>query len=182
MQWLFLAILFGASFRSIAEETLVAPEYRIKAAFLYNFAVLTEWPARAFDSPKQPLTIGVLGKDPFGRILEETMRGKTIHGRKIAIARYKTVEQIEHCHLLFISSSEGKQVEEILALLARQPILTVSEIDRFNYKGGVIWLQKEKDEIKFRIRRAVANKAELKLSSRLLALAINAHGKSKGGG
>lgn len=181
MRWLWLAIFLGASFSSVAEDTLVAPEYKIKAAFLYNFAVLTEWPDTAFDFPKQPLTIGVLGKDPFGRTLEKTMRGKTVHGRKIEIARYKTVEQIEHCHLLFISSSEEKQVEEILTRLAGRPILTVSEIDRFNYKGGVIWLQKQEDQIKFRIRRSAARKAKLKLSSRLLALAINATPPNRAG-
>ncbi len=181
MRWFVLALLFGATLQSVPAQTLAAPEYKIKAAFLFNFAVLTEWPTNAFASEKAPLKIGVLGKDPFGRLLEDAMRDKNIHGRKIEIKRFKQLKDLETCHLLFISLSEEEHLEEISALLAKQPVLTVSEIDRFNFRGGLIWLIKEKDEIKFRIRKGKVRENGLKLSSKLLTLAINADPKPKGG-
>lgn len=175
MACLLLAILWGASLRvAVAAQTLSAPEYKIKAAFLYNFAVLTEWPTNAFKTAETPLTIGVLGKDPFGRVLEETVKGKKIHGRKIEIERIDESDDIDACHLLFISSSAEANVEKIISALVKRPILTVSDIDRFNYRGGMIWMKKEKDEIKFIIRLAVVREAGLKLSSKLLALSVNA--------
>lgn len=173
--------MLGASLLPVAAQPLSAPEYKIKAAFLYNFAVLTEWPTNAFKSPTSPLVIGVLGKDPFGRVLDETMRGKRILGRKIVIKRLEKGDrnEIEKCHILFISSSEESCVEEISSPLKKLPILTVSDIDRFNNRGGIIWIKKENDEIKFRIRRNLADEATLKLSSKLLALSINASVKNK---
>jgi uncharacterized protein DUF4154 len=178
--WLAFVFLWNASLPLALAETRVAPEYKIKAAFLYNFAVLTEWPAKAFDSRKSPLTIAVLGKDPFGRILEETMKGKRISGRKIQIKRYKRVDDLDDCHLLFISSSDEESLKSIFSTLGKRPILTVSEMDHFNHQGGMIWLQKQNDEIKFRIRRSVVQGAGLKLSSKLLALSINGAPKKKG--
>lgn len=173
---LFLAIVLGASLPAKAAENFSAPEYKIKAAFLYNFIVLTEWPTNVFKSAKTPFRIGVLGKDPFGRVLEETMKGKIVHGRKIEIDRISGKDDagLKTCHLLFIAHSEESHVEKIISSLEKLPILTVGEIDRFNYRGGMIWLKKEKEEIKFRIRRGTAQEANLKLSSKLLALSINA--------
>ena len=76
--------------------------------------------------------------------------------------------------MLFIAKSEEERLEKIFALVVKHPVLTVGEIDRFNYKGGMIWLMKEGDEIKFRIRRALVQEAKLKLSSKVLALSVNA--------
>lgn len=170
---LIFASLLGANLWHAAGDTLSAPEYKIKAAFLYNFAVLTEWPTNAFHSTNAPLVIGVFGKDPFGRILDDTMMGKRIQGRKIKIERFEKTAAITNCHLLFISSSEEPRLQNIFSLLTKRPILTVGEMDRFNFKGGMIWLQKENDEIKFRIRREAVREAGLKLSSKLLALGVN---------
>jgi hypothetical protein len=175
---LVFVFLWNASLPTAFAQTLAAPEYKIKAAFLYNFAILTEWPTDAF-SKKDHLIIAVIGKDPFGRILDETLKNKTIGGRKIDVQRYKRVEDIGDCHLLFISSSEDEHLEAILAALGQRPVLTVSEIDRFNYRGGMIWLRKEKDEIKFRIRQSATRGANLKLSSKLLALSLNNAPKKK---
>jgi hypothetical protein len=172
-RWLVVVLAFGTAFQ-VRSESLSAPEYKIKAAFLYNFAVLTRWPSNALESAKSPFVIGVYGKDPFGRVLEETVRGKTIHGRKIEIARFKETNELSRCHLLFISLSEENQIQSILSSLGNRPVLTVSEIDRFNFHGGIIWLKKEGAEIKFQIRLASARKSGLVLSSKMLRLSTNA--------
>jgi hypothetical protein len=157
--------------RAAAAEELTAPETKVKAAFLYNFAKLAEWPTNTFTNAATPLTIGVLGSDPFGPVLEEVTKGKTINGRAIVIARYDNVADVGGCQLLFISVSENGHLPAILAKLASQPILTVGDTPQFAVRGGVIGLIKREGEIHFEINRAAAARAQLKLSSKLLRLA-----------
>lgn len=181
IRWLFFAALLSATSCLAQAETLVAPEYKIKAAFLYNFTKLTEWPTNMFVSSNAPIVIGVIGKDPFGRLLDDTVKGKIIQGRKIVIERFNEPGSgLAKCHLLFIAKPEEERLAEIFSLVATRPVLTVSEIDRFNYKGGMIWLVKKEDEIKFRIRQSLVRESGLTLSSKLLALAVNATAKQKG--
>ncbi len=151
-------------------QTLTAPEYKIKAAFLYNFAVLTEWPGHAFASDETPLIIGVLGKNPFGEFLEETLKRKTVYGREIILKKYERATEVKDCHLLFVSTSDQQRVAEIISSLDARPILTVGESEAFQEAGGMIRLFKEKDEIRFFINRAAGQRAGLKFSSKLLAL------------
>src|SRR6186997_69105 len=75
-------------------------EYGLKAVFLYNFCRFIEWPPTAFSSPTEPFTIGILGRDPFGSLLEEAVAGETYHGRPIQIDRYRNTREIGRCQLL----------------------------------------------------------------------------------
>jgi hypothetical protein len=178
--WLVFAAFFGAGLGVAHAQTLVAPEYKIKSAFLYNFVKLTEWPTNAFVSSNAPISIGIIGKDPFGDVLEDTVKDKVINCRKILIQRFEELDKgFEKCHLLFIATTEEERLEKILALVAKQTVLTVSEIERFDYRGGMIWLIKEGDEIKFSIKQAAVQEAGLKLSSKVLALSVNAQTTSK---
>src|SRR6266403_2891136 len=77
-------------------------EYQTKATFLYHFAEFTEWPAEAFADKDSPIVVGVLSADPFGRSLDQTMRGQSVRGRRLAVERYRRVEDIKKCHILFI--------------------------------------------------------------------------------
>jgi hypothetical protein len=83
-------------------------EYQIKAVFLYNFALFVEWPPGAFSDSRTPIVIGILGRDPFGSYLKEAIEAETINDRSLVIARYKTIDEIKQCHILFISESESK--------------------------------------------------------------------------
>src|SRR5258708_2722712 len=90
-------------------------EYELKAAFLYTFAQFTEWPAEAFPSPSAPLIIGIVGDDPFGRILDDAIQQEPIHGHPTAIRRLQRGESLTSCHVVFVSSSERRQLPQILA-------------------------------------------------------------------
>ncbi len=154
-----------------AAEELTAPEAKVKAAFLYNFAKLAEWPTNTFTNATTPLVIGVLGSDPFGPVLEEVTNGKTINGRAVVIIVYSRVEDVGGCQLLFISAAENGHLPAILAKLADQPILTVGDTPQFAVRGGVIGLIKREGEIHFEVNRAAAARAHVQLSSKLLRLA-----------
>ena len=91
-------------------------EYQLKAVFLFNFAQFVDWPQESFPEAQTPLVIGVLGEDPFGTYLDEIVRGETVNDHHLVVQRYRRVDEITTCHILFISRSESKRLEPILEL------------------------------------------------------------------
>lgn len=151
-------------------------EYQVKAAFLYNFAKFIEWPDAAFDDTTSPFIIGVLGEDPFGITLEQAVSGKTIRGRKLVIRRFIR-GQLVNAHILFISSSEEKNLGQILENMRGSNILTVGNMERFARGGGAINFVMKGNKVRFEINIAAAERVGLKINSRLLRLAKIVDGK-----
>lgn len=146
-------------------------QYRIKAAFLYNFAKFVEWPPEAFDDENSTLVLGVLGVDPFGAALE-SLAGKTVRGRKLTIKRFDSILDLSHCHVLFITSSVQEQQQKALESLEGSNVLTVGEMQRFvQMGGGVINLVIRKNKLRFEINLDAGKRAGLVISSQLLNLA-----------
>ena len=157
---------------SVAAELSRPAEYEIKAAFLYNFIKFTEWPAQALGKQEEPFVIGVLGRDPFGAALDKLIEGETIHSKSIVARRFPRMDEAAaNSHVLFISSSEESQLPTILRLVDRQGVLTVSEIESFAQRGGVINLKKENNKIVFEINIEAAKRAGLTMNAQLLKLA-----------
>jgi YfiR/HmsC-like len=145
-------------------------EYDVKAAFLYNFITFTEWPADAFSEPGSPYVIGVLGDDPFGPVLDEMVNGEKINMRPLVVRRFKRIEDMHRCHILFICASEAYHLPEILRRLKGQPVLTVSDLSGFAETGGDIGFVSA-SRIKLFINPAALRSANLAVSSKLLRLA-----------
>ncbi len=143
-------------------------EYQLKAVFLFNFAQFVEWPSQAFPGAQAPLVIGVLGRDPFGASLDETMRGETVNNRPLVVQRYGRVEDIDTCHILFISGSQADRLEHILASLRGRNILTVADAEGLALRGVMIRLVTVENKIRLPINLEVAQAANLKISSKLL--------------
>jgi len=162
--------LFCLGFDGARGQT-VSHEYPLKAVFLFNFAQFTGWPANAFDKPDAPLVIGVLGDDPFGALLDDAVRGETVNGRKFVVERYRRVEDIKTCHILFISQSETKRLDKIVRALKDRPVLTVSEIDGSAQRGVRVQFITENNKIRFRINMDSLKDAQLTMSSKLLRVA-----------
>ena len=152
-------------------ELTVAREYQVKAIFLYNFAQFVTWPATAFADERTPITIGILGDDPFGPFLKEAVRGEVIDGRALTIKRYKRVEEAIDSHLLFISKSERGHLAQILADVQGKSILTVGETEAFAHHGGIINLITVDNKVRYEINLDAARRAHLDISSKLLSLA-----------
>jgi len=170
-----LAIWFVGGALTLAPSTLQAQsnppkEYQIKAAFLLNFAQFVDWPAAVFTNAEAPLTIGVVGDDPFGAALEKTVEGETVHNRRLTIQRSRTIENVKDCHLIFIAKSEEGRVGDILSRVRTQPALTVGEVRGFARLGGVINFYLEGNKVRFEINPIAARENGLKISSQLLRL------------
>jgi hypothetical protein len=143
-------------------------EYQLKAVFLFNFAQFVDWPQESFPEAQMPLVIGVLGEDPFGTYLDEIVSGETVNNRRLEIQRYRRVDEMKTCHILFISQSESKRLEQIVADLKGRSILTVSDSVGFARYGGMIRFVTEKNKLRLRINLEAATAANLTISSKLL--------------
>lgn len=166
LSWWFLCAL------ALAQPKLQAQtkEYQVKAAFLLNFAQFVEWPASAFSGSDAPLCIGVLGEDPFGPALEQTMQGEKIRDHKLTIRRAQRVEDLAGCQLVFVSKSEQSHLAEILSKIDSRPVVTVSEMPGFAREGGTINFYQDQNKVRFEINPASARPSGLKISSQLLGL------------
>jgi hypothetical protein len=157
----------GAATGARADELA---EYQVKVAFLYNFAKFVEWPDRVFTGPAAPMSFCVMGDDPFGDALD-SIKGKTVKERKVAVKRISDISDAGSCHVLFISSSEDGRLEEIISTLGQGPVLLVGDMDRFARRGGMIKFRVENNKVAFEINAGTAKGAGLKISSQLLKLA-----------
>jgi hypothetical protein len=156
----------------------VPREYQLKAVFLYNFAQFTEWPPSAFTDDKSPIIIGIVGADPFGSALEDTIHGETISGRPLVVQHYAHAADIKTCHLLFISQPEVRHTEEILKTVQGKPVLTVADTDGPATAQVIIRFVVENNKVHFRINAEAARTASINLSSKLLRVAELSPGRA----
>jgi hypothetical protein len=146
-----------------------APEYEVKAAFLFNFARFVEWPPEALPAG-DAFRICVMGEDPFDRLLSDTVRGKSVHDRPVEIVHPESADVIR-CHIVFFSRSEASSVPRALTALAGRGVLTVGETEDFTRAGGVIAMRVDAGKVRFDVNVDAAQRAGLRVSSQLLKLA-----------
>jgi hypothetical protein len=170
VQSLALAAIWLTLADPITAQQAAFDEREVKAVFLLNFLQFVDWPSNAFDGPVSPIVIGVLGDDPFGSLLDDVVRGEVVKGRQVTVARFRRVEDIKTCHVLFVSPSEAAMNEHILTTLSRRPMLTVGETERFTARGMVRFLT-ERNRIRLEVNPGLAKSAGLTISSNLLRAA-----------
>jgi hypothetical protein len=155
--------------RSALAQSPRATEYQVKAAYLYNFGRFVEWPTTAAD---EPFAICVLGRDPFGQILDTTLTGLSIDGKAVVARRIGKAQDGGSCRIVFISVSEASQLKQVLAVFEGRGVLTVSDIPEFAQRGGAIQFVLDGNKVRFEINLAIAQNAGLVLSSDLLKVAV----------
>lgn len=142
------------------------PEYRLKAAFLYNFALFTEWPATVDET----LKLCVHGADPFGAELDG-LQGKRVGARSIAVQRQVGLEALPACQIVFIAPSAAEHLSPLLSALTGQPVLTVADSPAAASRGVMLNMSVVRTRIAFEANLRAARAARLNLSSKLLRLA-----------
>jgi YfiR/HmsC-like len=164
-RWLGAAALLGLATcaPALADEV---PEYRIKAAFVYNFMVFTEWPAEVGPT----LTLCVHGADPFGKEIDG-LHGKTAAGRTIAVQRRPGAEPLRGCQAVFFAASSLDAAPRLLDGLRGQPVLTMADTPGALRRGVALNMRVAQDKVAFEVNLTAARHAGLNLSSKLLRLA-----------
>lgn len=169
--WLLVAILVaGVHVAPVLAEPAV-PEYKLKAVFLFRFTDYVMWPPKAFEHSERPFVIGIIGTDPFGDFIDETVRGETVKGHAVQVRRFKSLDEITTCNMLFVGTSAAGRVPEILQKVKGRPILTVSDLPDFANSGGMIRFTKSGSRVGFRINVNAAKEAGLSISAKLLQMA-----------
>jgi YfiR/HmsC-like len=154
-------------------------EYRVKAAFLFHFAQLVDWPTDTPTGADTSLYLCTFGEDPFQGSLESTVEGKVIENRAIRIRHLLRPEDTQGCRILFLGKAQSKHIPMLLADLRNAPVLTVGETPGFLAAGGVVCFLLQENKVRFEINLDAARSAGLKIGSRLLVLAQNVVGKNQ---
>lgn len=145
-------------------------EYRIKAAYLYQFTKFTQWPDYRFSYQDSPIKICVLGRSPFGKALN-SFSSKSSQGRRLIVEHPSSLEEISNCHVVFISKSEEKRLPQILQHIDHLPVLTVSDMEGFARRGGIIGFIPKHRKVGIEVNVKASLVAGAKLSSKLLEVA-----------
>lgn len=142
----------------------------VKAVHLVNLTRYVEWPDEAFASERAPLVIGVLGRR-FGRSLERAAKGRTTDGRRLEVRTLDNLSGAAECHLLFVPAAEWRARPDLIAMVERPGLVTVGEGEEFARAGGVISFVAVDGTIRFAVNLAARDLADVRISSRMLALA-----------
>ena len=165
---LVLSLCAGGTAAAVAQ----APnEYTVKAAFLYNFALYTEWPQDAFRAPEAPLNICILAAEHAEDLLKGTLPGRKVKGRDVVARQIEWTDGLAGCHVLFLAGSQTRRLGEVLQVVGNQPVLTVCDSATAAERGCAIGFVVADSRVGFDINTASASKARVVISSRVLALA-----------
>ena len=172
---LVLLLTFGATggycpLPCAGAESAQELEYKLKAAFLFNFARFTRWPTSAANS-SSPFVICVLGKDPFGEALS-ALQERSIGEKAIKLRYTDSISSgIDQCQVLFVSKSEMNYLKQIMHFTNGKPIVTVSDIDGFAEVNGMFEFINTDGKLSFIINNSIAQTNGVQISSSLLNLA-----------
>lgn len=142
------------------------PEYRLKAAFLYNFALYTEWPSEVGGT----LHLCVYGADPFGTELD-ALQGRAVGERSIAVQRKGADESLGGCDIVFIAASAMDGLSRVLDELRGSTVLTVADSPNAIRRGVALDMTVTQNKVRFAANLLAAHRAGLNFSSKLLRLA-----------
>jgi hypothetical protein len=172
----------GATRRHRSAQAAPSPSAEeVKAAFLYNFGKFVVWPPDALP-PEAGFVIGVIGDDSIVEALHRTVQSRSLHDRKIVVKRLRFPREARACHILFVGAGERDHLAGVLAPLEGASVLTVSDMDGFVDRGGMINLVLERSRYRFEVNLRVAERARLTVSSQLLKLARRVIAAPRAGG
>jgi hypothetical protein len=167
------ACMLGCVMSQSVDAQSAAEEYQVKAAFLFHFVQLVEWPAGTLDASDRSISLCIFDDEPHRRELENTIEGKVVGMRVLHLRLLDQRQDIQGCNILFLSRDEGRRQAAILRSVHDLPVLTVGETDTFLADGGMIHFHLDGDKIRFDINAAGADASHLRISARLLLLATS---------
>ena len=149
---------------------------QVKAAFIYNFTKFITWPEESFSSSDKALVIGIVGADNLSGALQ-SLKGRKVQNHSIKIIHFKSVSEINDCHLLYIGSEKKDTISKALASVASKAVVTVNDSENFAEHGGIIQLISVRGRLRFIINQHIATNNNILFNSQLLKLAIKTIGQ-----
>ncbi len=150
-------------------------EYAVKANYLVKFAAFVEWPPSAFAAAASPVIVCVVGRDPFGAVIDRAAAAHSVGGRSVAVRRLDRVDARSGCHIAYLGDPTAQTTAQTLQALAAAPVLTVTDSDHSRQRGMVHFALAD-SRVRFHMDAEAAQRARLSISSRLLSLALSVKG------
>jgi len=163
MQSIIFACLIACTINAGASSA----DYKLKAAYIYQFTKFTNWPDASFDNNDSPIVICVLGDNPFDETLDD-FPSRSSQNRSLKVKYLITSEKVKDCHVVFVSQSLENNLNKILLTLKKHSVLSVSDIDDFAKRGGIIGFVKKQRRIGIEINVMASKNNGVMLSSKLL--------------
>ena len=164
-------LFFSTFFWYASVPAAPSNEYAVKAAFVMNFAMLTEWPEAAFSNPTADISLCVVGGNTLPQPFQ-SIEGKTIGTRLLHVVAVDSQTTLPECHIIFYKKEvDTADLVRTLSAAYGKPVLTVGEKENATALGGAIHFYTENGKLRFAITPDVIAKQGLKLSSRLLQVA-----------
>lgn len=165
-----LALAVCVPLRVPAQGDETVEEHAVKAAYLYNFAGYVQWPATAL-ADAAAFRIGVAGAPAVARELADRTADKLIEGRPIDVVELEDAEAVDELDILFVGRVDGAQLEDYLAAVNGEPVLTVTELDGALERGSMINFLIVADSVRFEVSLPAVERSSLRLNARLLRVA-----------
>ncbi|HVL55202.1 MAG TPA: YfiR family protein [Burkholderiaceae bacterium] len=167
----FTIVALAAAASAAADSHSTALERRVKAAFVFKFVGFVEWPPAAFEDAEEPLTFGVLGDDEFASELAAVIQGRRALGRALRVRTVRPGDPLESLQVLYVARGDTERLAQIARQLQREPLLIISDAPDGLARGSVINFLLVDDRVRFEVALDAAERAGLRLSSRLLSVA-----------
>jgi hypothetical protein len=148
----------------------VVKEYQLKAAFLFNFTKFVKWAAAPADATT-PITIGVLGRNPFDDAFALLVQGRKVNGRDVIAKTIASATEAATVNVLFVPAGEEALFQSMRGSLQSACVLTVGESEQFAALDGMITFATEGGKIHFEINMDAAQRSHVKVSAELQKLA-----------
>lgn len=151
-------------------------EYKIRAAYLYNFLLLTEWPPEAAGQSQDRITLAILGEPEFRREIFLPIAGKVIDNKTVVLKHYQKLEEIKEfggCFLLYVGQSQAEHVSTIIDAVGHSPVLLVSDIIGFLHQGGMIQFIAIENTVQFIINKNSIGASGMRISSQMFRVAFD---------
>lgn len=160
-----------ASFLLAVPKAQAEFEGPVMAAFLLNFARYVEWPAEAFEQSATPVNFCMMSTRKINNFVSEAISGKKIAGRSIVVRSVSKLSAVTGCHIFFIGSEVDISHAVVVKALSRVSVFSVADKNGFASAGGIANFIHVDNRIRFEINPRAAERAGLRISSRLLRLA-----------
>lgn len=167
---LLIILIFCTLLQQRSEAVTQLSESQAKAVFVYNIIRYVTWPKGAFKS-EAVIEVGILTKSS-GDASWNILKGNSVQGRKVVIRKSSDIDDLRSCQIIYMENSARKELVRALNSIKQEPILTISDMDKFHmHDGGMITLSVINSKLTFAINLATARKSSLDISSHLLKLA-----------
>ncbi len=143
-----------------------------KSTMIWNIAKFIKWPAAAFENGNGDFVFTILGEDSLAEALAANMSTRTLATRPVFVRVVGRPQDVTGSQIVYVATSARARLPEVLRLLHNGPVLTLADSPGFIADGGMVDFTLERDgQVRFEIHQVRTEKAGLKVSAKLLAIA-----------